>query len=133
MAKILVAEDDKFLSEAYKTKLSSSGFEVKIVVDGEEALREITGFDPDLVILDLKMPRYDGFYFLEGLRGNGHPSRPPVVVASNSGDKNDVARAMSLGAADYVVKSNLSMTGLIEKINGILQLHNTPPGSPPTS
>lgn len=123
MAKILVAEDDKFLATAYKTKLTSAGFEVKVVIDGEEALRELTNFAPDILILDLKMPKVDGFYLLETLKKNAQ-AHPPIIVASNSGDKPDIERAMALGAADYVVKSNLSMKGLIEKIN--VQLRNTP-------
>lgn len=121
MAKILVAEDDKFLSEAYKTKLGSSGFEVKIVSDGEEALQEFAAFVPDLVILDLKMTKVDGFHFLETLVKNGQVGKIPIIVASNSGEKSDIERAMSLGAADYVIKSNLSMKGLIEKIERALK------------
>jgi two-component system phosphate regulon response regulator PhoB/two-component system alkaline phosphatase synthesis response regulator PhoP len=125
MAKILVAEDDKFLSEAYRTKLVGVGFEVRLVVDGEEALKEFESFAPDIVILDLKMPKVDGFFFLETLKNAGKIGTVPVIVASNSGDKPDIERAMALGATDYVVKSNLSMKGLVEKIN--LLLHSKPP------
>jgi len=120
MAKILVAEDDKFLSEAYKTKLTKAGFEVKLVFDGEEALKEFLVFAPDAVILDLKMPKADGFFFLEGLTKTGQTKKVPVIIASNSGDKTDVQKALSMGAVDYVVKSSLSMSGLIEKINAHL-------------
>ncbi|OGM32941.1 hypothetical protein A2803_05095 [Candidatus Woesebacteria bacterium RIFCSPHIGHO2_01_FULL_44_21] len=123
MAKVLVAEDDKFLGEAYKTKLTSAGYEVKLVADGEEALRELIDFAPAVVILDLKMAKADGFYFLESLGKSAQP-HPPIIVASNSGDKTDIDRAMKLGATDYVVKSNLSMKGLIEKIQLILQPKN---------
>lgn len=118
--RILVAEDDKFLSNAYKTQLTAAGFEVKIVMDGEGALRELASFAPDVVILDLKMPKTDGFYFLEKLAQDNKP-HPPIIVASNFGDKPDIERAMKLGVNDYVIKSNLSMKGLIEKVNQILR------------
>jgi len=120
MTKVLVAEDDKFLSEAYKTKFANAGYEVKVVFDGQEALKEYEIFSPDVVILDLKMPRVDGFWFLQALADKGLAKKVPVIVASNSGDKSDIERAMSLGAADYVVKSNLSMKGLIEKVEDAL-------------
>ncbi len=116
MPKILVVEDDKFLSEAYRSKLTTADFEVRVATDGEGALKELAGFSPDVIVLDLKMPKSDGFYFLEALRQNGQINKVPIIVASNSGDKIDIERAMALGATDYVVKSNLSMKGLIEKI-----------------
>jgi two-component system phosphate regulon response regulator PhoB/two-component system alkaline phosphatase synthesis response regulator PhoP len=121
MAKILVAEDDKFLSGAYKAKLTTSGYEVKVVFDGAEALKEFSEFSPNLVILDLKMPKVDGFWFLQELKNTGQISKVPIIVASNSGDKPDIERALALGARDYVVKSSLSMKGLIEKVDSYLK------------
>lgn len=121
MSKILVAEDDKFLSEAYKTKLTKAGFEVKLVFDGEEALKEFSVYLPDAVVLDIKMPKADGFFFLQGVAQIKLLKKVPIIVASNAGDKTDIEKAMNMGATDYVVKSSLSMSGLIEKINKHLQ------------
>lgn len=128
MAKILVAEDDKFLSEAYKAKLIKVGYEVKLVLDGEEALKAFTEFAPDLVILDLKMPKADGYFFLQTLKDNGQIGKVPILIASNSGDKTDIERALAMGATDYVVKSDLSLSGLVDKIEEYLNKGVEPEG-----
>lgn len=125
MSKILVVEDDRLLSEAYKNKLSGEGFEIRLAHSGQEALKEYLNFLPDVVVLDIKMPGSDGFFFLESLKADPSLKKVPIIAVSNSGDKSDIERAMALGATDYVLKSNLSMKGLIEKINELL--HNTPP------
>jgi DNA-binding response OmpR family regulator len=123
MAKILIAEDDKFLSSAYKVKLSKAGFEVQMARDGEEALTVLQTFTPDLIILDLMMPVKDGFSVLETIRKDDQFSQfkvTPVIVASNLGQKEDTDRAMSLGANDFLVKSDLSLDIVIEKINKLI-------------
>lgn len=122
MSKILVAEDDRFLGTAYRAKLTKVGFEVQIATDGEEALTVLAGgFVPDLILLDLVMPRKDGFATLEEIRAQAQFAKTPIIVASNLGQKEDLDKAKALGATDYVIKSDLSMDGLVAKINGILQ------------
>lgn len=116
MKKILVAEDDKFLSNAYKIKLTKAGFEVKIVTNGEEALAEIATYKPDLILLDLVMPKKDGFAVLEEIRG----SSIPIIIASNLGQEEDVKRGLSLGAKDYFVKTDVQLDEIIAKINKYL-------------
>ncbi len=120
MPKILIAEDDKFLANAYRVKLTKTGFEVKIAMDGEEALTILKGFTPDLILLDLVMPKKDGFTTLRELKAAPHLKGIPVLVASNLGQKEDLDKAMSLGAKDYVVKSDLSLEALIKKIQSLL-------------
>lgn len=116
MAKILVAEDDKSLSAAYKMGLENDGFEVKVVGDGMEMLEAYDKFAPDVVLLDLVMPKMDGYAALERLGQDGRLGRAPVIVATNLGQNEDMDRVMALGASDYVIKSDLSMKGLISKI-----------------
>ena len=120
MKKILVAEDDKFLANAYRVKLTKANFEVKIVNDGDEAIETLKVFVPDLIILDLVMPGMDGFSVLETIKSSEEYKNIPVLVASNLGESEDIVKATKLGANDYIVKTELSMKKLIEKINSIL-------------
>jgi len=117
MKKILIAEDDKFLASAYRLKLTKAGFEVQIANDGEELIKILETFVPDLILLDLVMPVMDGFAVLENLRSNSKFKSLPILVASNLGQKEDIDRASNLGATDFVVKSDMSLDMLIEKIN----------------
>ena len=119
MKKILVAEDDKFLANAYRVKLEKAGFEARIATNGEEALDIMLSFTPDVIILDLVMPGKDGFATLAEIKNNPKWKNIPVLVASSLGQKEDVEKATALGAADYVIKSDLSMVSLIEKINAL--------------
>ena len=119
MKKILIAEDDKFLANAYRVKLEKSGFELRLASDGEEVLDILRDFTPDLILLDLVMPKKDGFTVLAEIRADPKWQQTPVLVASNLGQKEDLERATKLGATDYIIKSDLSMASLVEKINAL--------------
>lgn len=119
--KILVAEDDKFLANAYRVKLTKSGFDIKIATDGVEALSIIKSFQPDLILLDLVMPKKDGFVVLEEIKKDENYKHIPVIVASNLGQKEDIERGLKLGAKDYIVKSDMSLQNLVNKINNYLR------------
>lgn len=125
MAKILVAEDDKFLGNAYKAKLAKAGFEIQLATDGQEALTMLQTFTPDLILLDLMMPIKDGFAVLETMKSDERFKSIPVIVASNLGQKEDTDRALALGANDFIVKSDLSLNTIIEKINKLLDIQST--------
>ena len=120
MKKILIAEDDKFLASAYKVKLTKANYELKMVSDGKEVFEALKEFVPDIIILDLIMPTMDGFTVLENLKKDDKWKNIPVLVASNLGESEDVVKATKLGAKDYIVKSDLSMKKLIEKIKSIV-------------
>lgn len=120
MKKILIVEDDKFLLNAYRVKLQKAGFEIKIAMDGEEAIKVIKGYTPDMILLDLILPKKDGFAVLEELKKEENWKKIPVIIASNLAQKEDIDRGMSLGATDYVVKTDLSLDDLVVKINKIL-------------
>lgn len=121
MSKILVGEDDSFLSNAYRVKLTKAGFEVKIARDGQEVIDSLDEFVPDLIILDLIMPVKDGFTTLSEIKANDNWKKIPVVVASNLGQKEDIDKSIALGAIDYIVKSNMPINAVVEKINSILK------------
>lgn len=114
--KVLIAEDDQFLANAYRVKLSKAGFKVLITADGEEAIKALAEFKPDVILLDLIMPNKDGFATLEEIKSSSQYKQIPVIVASNLGQKEDVDRVKKLGANDYVVKSNMKLDDLVTKI-----------------
>jgi len=118
--KVLVAEDDNYLAAAYKAMLTKEGFELQIATDGVEALEMLTKFVPDVIVLDLVMPRKDGFAALEEIKQNPSLKDIPVIVASNLGQQDDIQKAKDLGATEFVTKSNLSMHDLVDKIKHLV-------------
>jgi DNA-binding response OmpR family regulator len=121
MSKVLIVEDDNFLANAYRVKLTKSGFEVKMARDGNEALETLASFVPDAIVLDLVMPRKDGFQTLEEIMKNPTWKNIPVIIASNLSQKEDIQKGMKLGARDYFIKSDLSLEHLIEKIHKLIK------------
>src|SRR5262245_5713470 len=99
MAKVLIVEDDQFLVIAYRKKLSLNGYEVDVARDGEEAKVVLQTSVPDIILLDLVMPREDGFQLLTELKQNQAWKNIPVIVASNLGERPDIERAKALGAS----------------------------------
>lgn len=120
MAKILIAEDDKFLANAYRAKFSKGGFEVQIAEDGEEVLSMLQTFTPAIILLDLVMPKLDGFATLEQLKLSEQFKKIPVIIASNLGQREDIERGMKLGAVDFVTKSDMSLDGLLQKVTSVI-------------
>ena len=120
MPKILIAEDDKALASVLCLKLVKSGYEVKLVGDGQEALNCVVEFKPDLIILDLVMPVKNGWDTLAELRENSDFANTPILVASNLGQVEDITKARKMGATDYVVKSDIKLEDLISKIKTLL-------------
>ncbi|EKD95973.1 MAG: response regulator receiver protein [uncultured bacterium] len=118
--KILVAEDDRFLSKVYTTKFEKAGYEVKNALDGTEVFQILQNFTPDVILLDLIMPLKDGFLTLKELKSNDKYKNIPVIIASNLGQKDEIDKGISLGAADYLVKSDTTIEKLIEKVNKLV-------------
>jgi len=118
--KILIIEDDKFLRDLISQKLQHDGFAVKEATDGESGLEAALQDPPDLILLDLILPRLDGFAVLEKIKKDEKLKKTPVLVLSNLGQKDDVSRAILLGAEDFLIKSNFTLGEVVEKIKGIL-------------
>lgn len=118
--RILLAEDDRFLRRAAEARLRQHGFEVLIAHDGEEALQVARAERPDLVLLDVVMPRLQGFDVLKALKRDPVTARIPVIVLSNLGQDSDVEQAIALGAEAYLVKAHLSLQDLVQKIDATL-------------
>jgi DNA-binding response OmpR family regulator len=118
--KLLVAEDEKSLAKAMQLKLTKAGFNVTVVSNGEEVLAELEKNKFDLIIMDLIMPKKDGFSTLEALKEKGN--KTPIVVTSNLGQEEDIKRVKTLGAVEYIIKSNTSLSGIIEQVEKILEI-----------
>ena len=114
--RILLAEDDRFLRKAAETALKRHGFAVIAAVDGEEALRLARAEAPDLILLDLIMPKMQGFEVLRALKEDPATAAIPVVILSNLGQDSDVKQALEAGAAGYFVKANLSLQDLVKRV-----------------
>jgi CheY-like chemotaxis protein len=103
--KVLIIEDDKFLSLVLKSKMERDGFMVSEAVDGEEGLAKTRSEKPDIILLDLILPKMSGFEFMEVVRTDPELTKIPVLVASNLGQDSDIQKAKSLGVQDYYVKA----------------------------
>lgn len=117
---ILLAEDDAFIARAYQDGLSRDGFEVAVAPDGQSAMEQIRAQKPDLILLDLIMPIKNGFEVLEDIRKENELKNIPVIILSNLGQESDIEKGKSMGATDYLVKSDYSMKGVIEKVRSVL-------------
>jgi DNA-binding response OmpR family regulator len=113
---ILLAEDEEFLAKTYKNRLELEGFEVIVATDGQEALDRLSEIKPDLMLLDLLMPNKNGFEVLKEISKRPELKDVPVIVSSNLGQDSDVKEARGLGAIDYIVKSDISLKDMVEKI-----------------
>ena len=118
--KILLAEDDKFISRAYTDGFTRYGYEVIAVTDGEEAIKQAKSEKPDIILLDLIMPIKNGFETLEEIKANKNIKDIPVIILSNLGQDTDIKKGRDLGAVDYLIKSDYSMSEIIKKINKCL-------------
>jgi CheY-like chemotaxis protein len=118
--RVLLAEDDRFLRKAAETALKRQGFTVLPVVDGEEALRTARAEAPHLILLDLIMPKMQGFEVLRALKADPATAAIPVIILSNLGQDSDVKQAMEAGAAGYFVKANLSLQDLVKRVGELI-------------
>lgn len=119
---ILIVEDDEVLLRALYLLFHGGEYTIASATDGETALQMTLRLKPDLVLLDLILPKMNGFDYLKDVKGNPELKDMPVVVLSNLGDRESVDRAISLGAHDYFVKSNTDLSTLIDKVGTILKV-----------
>lgn len=120
MKKILIVEDEKALVEVLRDELALHDFDASMAFNGEEALKKMRASVPDLVLLDIIMPKMDGFEVLEEMQKDDALKEIPVIVLSNLGEDEDIKRALKLGAVDYFVKAQHPIKEITEKVNQIL-------------
>lgn len=119
--RVLLVEDDKFLRRACEKSLRQQGFNVATAVDGEDALRAIQAEPPDLILLDILMPKVTGTEVLRALRSDERTRAIPVLILTNSSKESDVREIEKLGVAGYRVKANLSLEELGNEVRHLLE------------
>lgn len=119
--KVLIVDDDVFLSGIYATKLELEGFEVDMAHDGEEGLKAAAKSKPDIILLDVLMPKLDGFETLKRLKADADLKDVPVIMLTNLGQKEDVEKGLHEGAEDYLIKAHFVPSEAVEKIRAVLK------------
>lgn len=117
--KILVVEDEKVLNQAYQAILEKTGYDVHVAYDGQDALNALENFQPDIILLDLKMPNLDGIGFLKEYQKLNPSKRSKIVLFSNYDLQQEIDEAYNLGADKYVLKAWASPNDLLKIIKEI--------------
>lgn len=119
--RIGLVEDDSFLANMYETKLNLEGFEVKKALDGQEGIEMIKQEKPDVILLDILLPKMDGWEVLNALKKEESVKDIPVILLTNLGQEEDVKKGLELGAVDYLIKAHFVPQEVIEKIKEVLK------------
>ena len=119
--KILLVEDDPFLSNLLRVRLQKENIEVVLAKDGEEAVKKLTEVRPAVILLDLILPKKSGFEVLEHISTDPQLRDLPVIIISNLGQTSDIQRGKEFGAIEYFVKAKISIDDLILKIKEFLK------------
>jgi len=117
---ILLVEDELLLSNILKSRLEKEGFKVFQARDGEMALKFLRETKPDIILLDIILPKISGFEILEELQKNPELQSAPVAIISNLGQESDIQKGRSLGAINYFVKAQVTIDELVGKIRKML-------------
>jgi DNA-binding response OmpR family regulator len=126
--KILIIEDERSLADLLTAKMNKEGFEVDFAYDGEEGYRKIGAFAPDLILLDIQMPKMNGYEVLEKLKADGLSI--PVIIISNSGQPVEIEKTKKLGAVDHLIKTEFSPDDVLRKVNDYLSSGGRPKAEP---
>ena len=120
MKKMLIFEDDIMLREMYTKKFLDSGFEVLAMPDASNAVADAKKNKPDIILMDIIMPKIDGFDATKNLMSDPQTSHIPILIVSNLGDPATIQKALWFGAKDIVVKANLTPDQLVKKMQAVL-------------
>ena len=120
MAKILLVEDDVTLVKMYERKFLSDGYEVSIAYDGLEGLEKVAKEKPDLVLLDIMLPKLDGLAMFKKMRSQSETFSTPVILLTNFGQEDAIFECYKLGAIDYMVKADVTPQQVVDKVKKFL-------------
>jgi len=120
MKKILIVEDEKILGEMYRDRFSQAGFDVALAVSAEEGMEAVPKVKPDLILLDILLPRANGVGFMEWLKKQKEFSSIPVVAFSNYDEPTTKKEAFLLGVKDYLIKTNYTPSEIVARIKQLL-------------
>ena len=118
--KILLIEDDTFLLSMYTTKFELENFKVLAAEDGEKGLRMAAKENPDIILLDIMLPKIDGLEVLKRIKSDDKTKNIPVILLTNLSQKSEIEQALSLGANDYLIKAHFMPSEVIERIKKVL-------------
>jgi len=121
MKKILIVEDELKLQKALNNRIVREGWEPITASDGEEGLRQIEVHKPDLILLDIRMPRMEGFEMLEEVRKKYNKKELPVMILTNYSESENISRALELGADIFLVKAEYSLQEIVDKIREVIK------------
>ena len=128
--RVVLVEDEEVLLEVLESKLKKEGYEVFSAKDGVAGLDLVNAIRPDIILLDVVMPRMDGFEVLEHLQKDEELAKIPVIIISNSGQDVEIGRALALGVKDYLVKAEFDPQEVLDKIQNQLQEMGKSPVAP---
>ncbi|MFH1457331.1 MAG: response regulator [Patescibacteria group bacterium] len=120
--KILLVEDERSIADMYKMKFEREGFEVIYIDNGDGVLKTVLEKKPNIVLLDIILPKVDGFSVLKELKNNSKTKMTPIIMLTNLGQEEDINKAKKLGVDEYLVKANLTPTQVVEKVKEILKI-----------
>lgn len=118
--KILIVENEELIAKANGDYLTKFGYDVSLAYDGEEGLKQVKIFKPDLITLDLLMPKLDGLAFLKLLRADAETAEIPVIMLTNISTNESVLEAMTSGVTHYLIKADYGLEDLRKKIEEII-------------
>ena len=116
-----MVEDDVFLANIYKTKFEMEGFNVFLAENGEAALEEVKKKKPEIILLDILLPKLDGFAVLEKIKADKTTKDIPVILLTNLGQKDDVEKGLEMGAVDYLIKAHFKPSEVVDKVKKVLK------------
>ena len=119
---ILLVEDDVFLAGIYQKKFEMEGFKISLANNGEKALVDAKRKKPDIILLDILLPKLDGFAVLEKLKADPATKGIPVILLTNLGQKDDVEKGLRAGAVDYLIKAHFKPSEIVDKVKKALRL-----------
>lgn len=120
--KVLLVEDEKMLADMYATKFTMDGFDTHKANDGATGLSMAGDVSPDIILLDIIMPKIDGFGVLKELRSNPKFASIPIILLTNLGQDEDIKKGKQLGATDYFVKANHTPAEVVTKVKQVLNI-----------
>jgi len=121
MKKILLVENDPFLIDIYVSRLREEGYKVEVALDGERAMEKIKKEKPDLLVLDIILPKMDGWDVLKEITKEVQLKKIKVIILSNLGEQKEIKKGLEMGAVDYLVKANYTPSEVVEEIKKILE------------
>ena len=119
---VVIVEDEKMLADMYATKFAMEGFDAKKANDGQSGFSLVKQVKPNIVLLDIIMPKIDGFGVLKMIKNDAELKNIPVILLTNLGQDEDIKKGKQLGAADYFVKANHTPAEVVQKVKQVLNL-----------